>query len=92
MNKVTIDIFGNLVTAVGIDDRYVADPRDGAALPNQLLAVQLIGTPEVVDNFCYRLTRDGVAFVVGQLEVLRLFLLGKKIVENLCVRGAECKV
>ena len=41
-----------------------------SAQPNQLIAVQLIGSSEVVDDFCYRLTRNGVAFVVGQLEVL----------------------
>ena len=58
-----------LVTIHGVENSQIDYSRDGSAKPNQLLSVDTIGSPEVVDNLGHRLAGDGVTLVVGQLEI-----------------------
>ncbi len=53
----------------GIDNRESAGFGDGSAEPDELFAVELIDPAEVVDDFSHRFFGDGVALVVGELEV-----------------------
>ena len=58
-----------LVVFERIGDGQAADPCDGSAQAHKLSAIELIGAPEVVDDFGDRLAGFGIALVVGELEV-----------------------
>ena len=54
----------------GVQDSQPADPGDGPTEPHKFSPVQVIGSPEVMDDFRNRFSRNWMPFVVGQLVVL----------------------